>query len=633
MILPKKKPPAYQHNKVQKRGYKIPERGDELLLSPVMFRFFHFHLLHVLLRRFLSWRLRNIKQKQFVLFLSILTGCAAGLMAVVIKNAVSLIQELITKGAVQEFHKYLFFAFPLIGILLTITVIRFVIRQRIYPGIPTTLYAISKRKGLLKKHNIWSQALTAALTVGFGGSAGLEAPTVAASSAFGSNLGQMMRMNYQVKTLLIGCAAAGSMAAIFKAPVAAIVFAIEVIMLDLTMASLVPLLLASIAAVTISTLFMGEDTLFHFDLRHKFVINDMPFYVFLGVFTGLVSLGFTKVHNFTSGLIEKVVRPYKKAIIGGLILGGILFVFPPLYGEGYEMIKALIGGRPEAVFDSEVFGFFRKDNIFVVSAFLLLLFLFKAVSTTITLSIGGVGGIFAPALFMGSVLGYFYVRIINMFGFKLDETHFSLVGMAGLMAGILHAPLTAIFLIAEITGGYELFVPLMVTGAISYSVARLFSRHSIYTVQLARHRALITHNKDQAVLTLMELKSEIENDLKSVKAEASLGEMVQVVASSNRNIFPVLDHEDRLTGIVLLDDIRKIMFDRDLYEEVHVYDFMVQPPDVIKQSDAMETVMEKFESTRAWNLPVVNRGKYVGFVSKSKLFSAYRKLLQDFSGE
>jgi CIC family chloride channel protein len=596
------------------------------------------------LHRFLAWRVKHVSQKQFVLILSVLVGISSGLVAVVIKNSVQFMKNWQTSEAVGGLHDYLYFAFPLVGILITITIIRYIIKQKVYPGIPTTLYAISKRKGLMKRHNMFSSLITSVFTVGFGGSAGLEAPTVATSAAIGSNLGHSMRMNHKTKTLLIGCAAAGSMAAIFKAPVAAIVFAIEVIMLDLTMSSMVPLLLASISAVLTSTLFLGEDVLQHFDLREFFGnkteplygMKEVPFYVLLGVFTGFVSLFFTKVHNFTSGLLDRVQTLYKKAIIGGLLIGGILFLFPALYGEGYGVINAFISGETstvnQTVFDSGVMGWFDSSNLFLVLIFLLLLTLFKAVSTTITLNIGGIGGIFAPTLFMGSAVGYFFARVMNYFNIiHLSERHFTLVGMAGLMAGILHAPLTAIFLIAEITGGYELFVPLMITSAISYTTIRVFSQHSIYTMQLAQRGELITHHKDQAVLTLMNLEQEIETDLRTVTPELTLRDLVVIVAMSKRNIFPVIDDEDALLGLVLLDDIREIMFDSSVYDTTKVYDLMVAPPETIDSNENMDAVMQKFDKTGAWNLPVVKEGKYVGFVSKSKLFSAYRKLLKEFS--
>ena len=583
--------------------------------------------------RFLAWRIKHINQKQFVLILSVLVGISSGLAAVVIKNLVALLQQGLSQVVASDLQTYLSIAFPLVGILITIVIIKYVIRQSIYPGIPSTLYAISKRKGLMKAHNMFSSIITSAFTVGFGGSAGLEAPTVATSAAIGSNLGHAVRLNHKTKSLLIGCAAAGSMAAIFQAPIAALVFAIEVIMLDLTMASMVPLLLASISAVLTSTFLLGDTILFKFDLVHKFTMGEVPFYILLGVFTGIFSLYFTKIHNFTTGLIERVKKPFSKAIIGGIVLGAILFLFPPLYGEGYDIINALIAGDESTVLQGIFFEGFDKSLVPIL-IFLALLFFFKAVSTTITLTIGGVGGIFAPALFMGSTLGYVFAKLVNSFGFKnLSQSNFTLVGMAGLIAGILHAPLTAIFLIAEITGGYGLFVPLMIAASISYLTIKLFTTHSIYTYQLASRGELLTHDKDKTVLTLMKLKSEIETDLTKISADMSLGSLVPVIASSRRNLFPVVDAQDQLLGIVLLDDIRQIMFNRELYDRTFVYDLMTDPPDAIQVDDTMDKVMQRFESTGAWNLPVVSQGKYVGFVSKSKLFSAYRKLLQEFSDE
>lgn len=573
-----------------------------------------------------------------MLILSVLVGISSGFAAVIIKNTVKLIKDWEKSEFVGDFHQYLYFAFPLIGILITITIIRYLVRETIFPGIPATLYSISKQKGLMPRHNMWSSIITSVFTVGFGGSAGLEAPTVATSASIGSNLGHAMRMNHKTKTLLIGCAAAGSMAAIFKAPIAAIVFAIEVIMLDLTMSSLVPLLLASISAVITSTLFLGEDVLLHFDLKDKFVLKDVPYYILLGVFTGILSLYFTKVHNFTAKLIQRVKSIYWKAIVGGLAIGVVLFAFPALYGEGYDIMNAFISGR-DSVVEREVLQgglieWFDKNNLFFVLLFLIFLLLFKAVSTTITLSIGGVGGIFAPALYMGSVVGFFFAKLMNYFDFRqISESNFTLVGMAGLMAGILHAPLTAIFLIAEITGGYELFIPLMIASVISYTTIRIFNKHSIYTVQLAARGELLTHHKDRTVLTLMSLKNEIETDLSEVDPAMSLGDLVKVVAKSKRNLFPVVNEHGELLGMVLLDDIREIMFDQEHYEDTYVYDLMVDPPDIIDSEERMESVMDKFEATGAWNLPVVEKGRYAGFVSKSKLFSAYRNLLREFSEE
>ncbi len=585
-----------------------------------------------LFRRFLIWRVKNIKPRQFVLMLSVLVGFASGLAAVVIKNLVFLIEALLTNGLVQDYHNYLYFAYPLVGILLTVTVIRYLIRKRVYSGIPSTLYSISKQNSTLKKHNTFSSIISSALTVGFGGSGGLEGPTVVTSAAIGSSLGKTFQLNRKTKTLLIGCAAAGSMAAIFKAPVAAIVFAIEVIMLDLTMASLIPLLLASISAVITSHLFLGEDVLFHFDLQDRFLLVDVPFYILLGILTGLISIYFTRMHFFIDGLFNRVQSVYKKVMIGGVVLGLLLFVFPPLYGEGYEVVNSFIEGKEWKALNNTLFEGY-KGHVLMVILFLAALIFLKSIATSITLSAGGIAGIFAPSLFIGSAIGISFAKLFNHWGIKLSESNFTLVGMGGLMAGVLHAPLTAIFLIAEITGGYELFIPLMIAAAISYTTVKLFVPYSVYTRQLAQRGELITHDKDKAVLTLMKLESEIEKDFQTIVPTATLGELVKVIASSNRNIFPVVDEHNNFLGMVQLDDVRHIIFNRLMYNKTLVEELMVEAPDLISLNENMDSVMERFEKTGAWNLPVVNHGKYVGFVSRSKLFTAYREQLVEFTGE
>jgi CIC family chloride channel protein len=586
-----------------------------------------------LLRRFLVWRQKHIKHKQFVLILSILVGLASGIVAMLIKNSVHFIQYLLAKGSQFEYYEYLFLIFPLVGILITVTIIRFVIRRPVRAGIPNTLYAISKQNGNIPKHNAFSSIITSAFTVGFGGSSGLEAPTVITSAAVGSNIGSIARMNYKTKTLLIGCAAAGSLAAIFNAPIAAIVFAIEVIMLDLTTALLIPLLLASISATITSKLLIGDDVLFHFDLHDQFLIRDLPFYIMLGIVTGLLSMYFTKIYFFTVRSFEKLKKKYHRALIGGLMVGILIFVFPSLAGEGYDAINALINGDSSKIVENTVFQHLENNTYFIV-LFLLAIVLFKVIATAVTLGSGGVGGVFAPSLFIGSTLGFTFANIFNQLGWKdLSESNFTLVGMAGMMAGVLHAPLTAIFLIAEITGGYELFIPLMTTAAISFITVKLFLPHSLYTRELAKRGELITHHKDQAVLTLMKLESEIEKDFAVVNPDQTLGDMVKIVARSSRNLFPVVDEDGILLGVVTLDDIRHLMFDQEHYDTTHVEELMNVPDEFISIEENMDAVMQKFEQTGAWNLPVVRDGKYEGFVSKSKLFNAYRKLLVEFSEE
>ena len=422
------------------------------------------------------------------------------------------------------------------------------------------------------------------------------------------------------------------MAGIFNAPVAAIVFAIEVIMLDLTVASLIPLLIASVTAAITSWLIQGGGYLFSINQVDAIKTTDVPFFIVLGVLCGLMSLYFSKVYWWVEHQFDKVDNIYTKLIVGGVLLGALIFLIPPLYGEGYETINSLLNGDASHIFDKSIVADF-DDNIFVLLGALLLMVFFKVIATSITFGAGGVGGIFAPTLFMGSTVGFLFARTINQFtNFNISETNFSLVGMAGMISGVLGAPLTALFLIAEITGGYQLFLPLMITVTISFITVRYFIPNTVYTEQLARRGELVTHNKDKRILTIMSLKSEIETNFKTLNADMTLGEVVKKVAQSNRNIFPVLNEEKELIGVVTLDNIREIMFKPELYEEVFVPSLMVSISTVITSDDNMDEIMNKFQSSGAWNLPVINRnGSYVGFVSKSKLFTAYRKLLLHFS--
>ncbi|NQY09209.1 MAG: chloride channel protein [Flavobacteriales bacterium] len=581
---------------------------------------------------FFAWRLKNIKHRQFVLILSGIVGIASGLTAVVIRNSVHVVEGLIRGDFFGDYHNYYFFIFPLIGILITLFVIKYVLRAPVEHGIPNALYAISRRNSIIKKKSMYSSIITSVLTVGFGGSVGLEGPTVGTSTAIGSNIGRWARLNYKTKTLLIGCAASGALAAIFQAPIAAIVFAIEVIMLDLTMSSLIPLLLASVSAALTSRLIEGKSPLFDFTVE-PFGFPDMPFYVLLGVGVGICSIYFTKMFLFIHKLFDKQSNLLLRAVIGGSMLGILIFFFPPLYGEGYGTINSLIDGTYLELVD---FSLFEKasDNLFVVLIFLFLIVFFKAIATSLTFGAGGIGGIFAPTLFMGSTVGFTCAKMYNSFGFnQLSQSNFTLVGMAGLMAGVLHAPLTAIFLIAEITGGYDLFIPLMVTASISYLTVKITVPHSVYTMQLAERGELITHDKDQAVLSLMNLEAEIEKDFETVTPNMTLGELVHVIARSDRNIYPVLDEEYGLIGLVRLNQIRNIMFKSELHDITFVHELMTPIESSVALHETMDAVMTKFDKVEIWNLPVIENGKYIGFVSKSKLFTAYRKLLKEFYDE
>ena len=576
--------------------------------------------------------LRNkyVKQRPFVIILSILIGITAGFVAFVIKRAVHWTEYLLTNFFQPYAPNYLYFLYPVIGIGITILIVKYLIRQKVSEGIPNTLYAISKRHGNIRPHNLFSSIITSAFTVGFGGSVGLEGPTVATSAAWGSTFGRLFRVGYKTKILLIGTGVAGSMAAIFQAPIAAIVFAIEVIMIDLTTASLIPLLFSSITAVLTSKLLMGETILIDYAVTEDYQFSDIPYFIFLGVLLGLASVYYSKTYFGIARFLDRFNRG-QKLLIGGSILGLMVFLLPPLYGEGYETINNLINGRSAEVFENSFF-YSLKDNAWIFAGFIAILFFLKIVAASLTLHIGGVGGIFAPTLFMGATGGFLFGNIVNKLGLgHVSEGNFTLVGMAGMLSGVLYAPLTAIFLIAELSKGYALFVPLMITSLISFVTAGYFIQNSIYSLQLARRGELLTHHADDNVLKMMNLKKEIESDFSIIHPDQSLGDLIVVVANSKRNIFPVIDDENKFKGMVFLDSIRPIMFQKEKYDEVFVHDLMVSPPDYIDYYDKMDVVMIKFEKTGAWNLPVLKFGRYIGFVSKSKLFTNYRELLREFS--
>lgn len=589
-----------------------------------------------ILKRVLIWRAKYISHTQFVYILSIVIGFVSGLGAVVLKNLTHFIQHLLEGKVVKYYHHAFYFVFPLIGLTLVYLIIKYIIRHKVSHGIPTTLYAISKRKGLIKQYQMFGSILTAPLTVGFGGSVGLEGPTVATGAAIGSNISRIFHMNQTTRNLLIGCAAAGALSSIFKAPIAAIIFAIEVFSLDLTLLSMLPLLLASLSAILTSYFFFGDDVLLPFKIEDKFFISDAPFYMALGLVAALVSIYFAQAYERIQKLFDKLNSPIKKLIFGGIALGLLVYLIPPLFGEGFDVINKLIAGNPEKALTNNFINF-DVTNIWIVILLLAGLVFFKIIASALTFAAGGVGGIFAPTLFMGSIMGNCLAKIINncgLFSSPISETNFTLVGMTGLMAGVLHAPLTAIFLIAELTGGYELFIPLMITSIISFSVTKHFSPHSVYNMQLGRKGELITHDKDHAVLTFMDIDKVIETNFSTITPNMNLGEIVNTaVIPSKRNIFPVVHAKTKeFVGIILLDDIRSIMFDQDLYGEIRAHDVMQPAPEIIDiDKDKMTDIMKKFQDSSAWNLPVVKNNVYMGFISKSKLLTAYRRQLIKFT--
>ncbi len=586
-----------------------------------------------LLGRFLIWRVKNVSQKHFTLFLSFVIGIATGLAAVILKNTIHFTHQLLTEGFALEHQNWLYLAYPLAGIFLTVLFTRYIVKDSISHGVTKILYAFSRKGGYLKPHNSYTSVIGSTFTIGFGGSVGAEAPIVLTGASIGSSLGRMFHLNQKTITLLVGAGAAGAVAGIFKAPIAGLVFTLEVLMLDLTMASIIPLLISAVTATTIAYFFLGKAAEFAFHLDNAFLLNNLPWYLILGVLGGLISLYMTWGSMFTEEKISKIKNPYIKLLTGGLILSLLIFLFPPLYGEGYTTISALLSGNTDVIVENTFF-YNLKDNNLIILSFLLLLIIFKVLATAATNGSGGVGGIFAPTLFTGGVVGFFMARLVNDMGWvKLPESNFTLAGMAALMAGVMHAPLTAIFLIAEITNGYAMFIPLILTSTVSYLTIMYFEPHSIYTKRLAKKGELLTHHKDKAVLTLMRLNKVIETDFITVKPDMTLGEMVKIISKARRNIFPVTNENGKLLGIVLLDDIREIMFNNELYNKMKVENFMSVPPAFIEANENMDQVMRKFEETGAWNLPVTDQGRYLGFVSKSKIFSVYRRVLIHFSDE
>ncbi|BDX38559.1 chloride channel protein [Tenuifilaceae bacterium CYCD] len=576
---------------------------------------------------------RRLGERRVTLILSLIIGILSGVAAVVLKNTVHVTHAFLQESLPKESANLLFLGLPAVGILLTILFIKLFIKENINHGVSKVLYSISRQNSKIKSHNTYSSVVSSTLTIGFGGSVGAEAPIVYTGAAIGSNIGKFFRMNYKTLTLLVGCGSAGAIAAIFNAPLAGLVFTLEVLMLDLTTASIIPLLISAASATMVSYFFLGRDVVFTYEVVHPFQLHNIPYFILLGIFCGLVSLYFMRTVMRVEKKFNRVTNTYKKWIIGSIGLGILIFIFPPLYGEGYEVLDALLDGRPSFIFDNSFFYSFQH-NYWLLLAALIMLVALKAIATAVTTGAGGVGGTFAPTLFIGGVSGFFVARFINQVSFiNVSESNFTLVGMAGTMAGVMHAPLTAIFLIAEITGGYALFVPLIITATISFITIMYFEPHSIYTKGLAKKGELITHHKDKAVLTLLQVAHVVEKDFIVVSPDETLGNLVHKISRSKRNIFPVVTSENVFVGVVSLDDIRPIMFDTEVYESVSVNELMIVPPEYITTKESMDSVMKKFENSGAWNLPVLDGNQYVGFVSKSKIFSAYRDLLIQFSDE
>lgn len=585
--------------------------------------------------KLLRWMEDHIPEKSFVVILAIIIGVASGLAAVLLKFLIGTISGLVNSVTEASQANYYYLVFPIIGIFLTGIYVRYVVRDNISHGVTRVLYAIAQKKSRLKFYNMYASLASSSVTIGFGGSVGAEGPIVFTGAAIGSNLGQAFRLSPHMLMMLVGCGAAAGISGIFKAPIAGVLFTVEVLMLDLTAGSVMPLIMASVAGATVAYVFTGYNVEFFFTQSEMFYTSRIPYVVLLGVFCGLVSVYFTKMIEVMERMFGRISRPRYRFFLGSILLSVLIFVFPPLFGEGYESINYLLNGHVEQIFNNSLFYGMRSS----VGATLLLvgaLCFMKVFATSATNGGGGVGGTFAPSLYVGCMAGFLFAYAVNSLGIvdptmPLSTKNFALVGMAGVMAGVMHAPLMAIFLTAEMTGGYSLFLPLLIVAAISYGTSRIFSNYSIYTKRLALQGELLTHQKDKTVLTLLKMDSVIETDFIPVHPDMSLKEMVDVISKSKRNLFPVTDDDGQLLGIVLLDDIRNIMFRPDLYRRMHVKRFMSMPPAKVELGTPMDQVMKMFDNTGAWNLPVVEEGRYVGFVSKSKIFNSYRQVLKHYS--
>lgn len=584
--------------------------------------------------KMLAWRELHIKQRNFILILSFVVGIFASIAAFLLKSAIHLIQLLLTSHFSRLQVNYWYLVFPVVGIFITSLFVRHIVKDNISHGVTRILYAISQRKSILKLHNVWSSLVGSSITIGFGGSVGAEAPIVLTGSAIGSNLGNFFKMDQKTLMLLVGCGAAGAIGGIFKAPIAGLMFTLEVLMLDMTLTAIAPLLISSVTATALSYFFSGTAVTFQFSRYEPFAIDRIPYLILLGVICGLVSLYFTRGMNRIERFFRKYKNPYSKLVIGGIILSLLIFIFPPLYGEGYETVVALLNGESASTLNQSFF-LGLGTSPWVIIVYLGLIVIFKIFASAATTASGGVGGIFAPSLFVGCLTGFVVAKILNVFGFHIPIENFALAGMSGLMSGVMHAPLTGIFLIAELTGGYNLFMTLMIVSTVSYLTIILFEPHSLYAMRLAQKGELLTHHKDKAILTMLKMENFIETDFIVLYPEMTLGELVKNISRSKRNLFPVVNPAtDVIIGIVLVDEVRNIMFRPDLYERFNVKKLMTSMPALLNANMPMEKVMDIFEDTNSWYLPVADENKvYLGFVSKSKIFNSYRHVLVHFSDE
>lgn len=578
--------------------------------------------------------LSRLSEKNLIYILSLVVGILSGIAAFILKNIIYYVGDFLQGKFQNAKETFLYLAYPMIGILISYLIVKYIVKDDISHGISKILAKLSKKDSYIKAHNMFSSMITSGFTIAFGGSVGAEAPIVYTGSAIGSNLSQVLRLNHNQVRLLIGCGATGAIAGIFKAPMAGVMFTLEVLMLDLTMASLIPLLISGITAATVAHFFMGDAVLFHFSIQNKFDYGNLGYYILLGVFSGFISLYFTRVGMYVEAGVKGIKNNFIKLLTGGIGMGVLVFVFPSLWGEGYESINKIFNGEgANLLANSLLFSHLKSDPYFLLMILALILF-FKVVAMSITTSSGGVGGIFAPTLFMGAVGGYIVSLALNtVFGLHLSDANFALVGMGSLMAGVMHAPLLGIFLIAEITGGYQLLVPLIISSTIAYVTITRFEPHSIYAKRLAESGDLITHDKDKAAMHFMDVKDLIETDFEILTPDLTLGQMTYYIARSKRDLFPVVDQEGNMKGMIKMNDVRNLMFDQDLYEKITVADLMYMPEFYVSPDDPMDVVVEKFQSCKRFNLAVIDKGKYVGFVSRARVFSTYRDTMADLSYE
>ncbi len=589
--------------------------------------------------RFNAWRTTHMTDRRFMLILSIPTGFLAGAAAVIIKKLAHGIRDLVINAQFQ-YSFLLFFICPAIGILLTILFCKYVLKKDVGHGIPGILYAISKNKGKVSRSSSWSSIVTSALTVGFGGSVGLEGPSVSTGGSLGSNIAQTLKLDYKHTIQLIGMGGAAALAAIFQAPITGIMFALEVFMIDLSLNAIVPIIVSSFTAILTAYFFLGQTVEYSAVINEGFIPSNALYYIGLGLFAGLVSAYFLKVSFSVEKSFKKVQSPWARFIVGGTLLGILIFLFPALYGEGYEAVNLVLRGDGDyhSLFDRSSwfvwfmdFDFLKIDSRLVFIILFALLILLKAFATAFTFGAGGVGGTFAPALFIGAFTGLFFATTVNYLGIgDLDPAKFALVGMSGLVAGMLHAPLTGIFLIAEITNGYSLIVPLMIVSALAYAINRLFFKHSIYTNAVAEKGVEVTHNKDKSILNMMAINQLIETNFSPIHPDATFRDLLPLVSSSKRNIFPVVDKEGFFCGHVLFDDVRAILFDESYYDQ-SIQNFAVLPDYVIHPEEPMEEIVHKFQQSGKYNIPVIQGGKYLGYISRANVFSAYRNMMSEIS--